>query len=422
MELTSQLYKHKSEAERLFCASLLLGVPDVQQSCGWLSSKSFGREEYGKFWQFILDGSDAVKAAVEAGVYSELVDAQLDLVNPLGYRGFAETISQDGKYLDMAAALPELAKALSERNDAQITKLARDIADMHAAGPDAIPHAVDIAGEFADYVDNPGEPVTIGIPKIDAETGGLERGSLTLIAARPSVGKSSFVFQVARNIAAKRQRALYFSLEMKRLQLWSRAACGVSGVDWRKVRAGKLDDNEKQRLADANTQLMNRLEDRLYIDDTSRITTEVIWRRCAQYKPDLVVIDHMGLVGDDDNRWSEVKRLGAIAWAGKRLAKELDCVVLYVNQLNRSVELRAEKKPTLSDLRDSGELEQTADNVLFLYREDYHAGTQVEVSDTEVLLAKVRNGSRNMSTHLNYDLRRQWFYDPSQPAERNVRY
>lgn len=200
-----------------------------------------------------------------------------------------------------------------------------------------------------------------------------------------------------------------FSLEMSRRQLWSRAACGMLGFDIRAVRSRRLNEDQIDELRRKSLELASLYGDKLLIDDSTGQTSETIWAKVARHKPTAIVVDHTSLVNDKDV--SEVRRIGKVSWFGKRIAKEFNLVAIYLQQLNRGTEMRDNKHPTMADLRDSGELEQNADNVIFIYREDYYDQDSVplEVAPAELNIAKFRDGVRNVKVNLSFHLRRQWF-------------
>jgi KaiC/GvpD/RAD55 family RecA-like ATPase len=277
------------------------------------------------------------------------------------------------------------------------------------------PHnAYEVADAFMDLLDHlDGRSVPTHILPIDKSVGGLERQTLTILGARPSMGKSTLAWQIARNVAANKLKAYFFSLEMSETSLWAKAACGVCGIRWRDVRNGDITDTQRSALIKAATDLTNSYGERLLIDDRVN-TSETIWACVEKHKPDLVVVDHLRLVADQND--SEVQRLGAITGRLKTMSKEFNCAVLCLAQLNREVEHGADKRPQLKDLRDSGQIEENGDLILMLYREDYYEppkGLQ-PLSNTEVLVRKFRDDILNQKIDLSFDTTHQWF------GEKNV--
>lgn len=235
-----------------------------------------------------------------------------------------------------------------------------------------------------------------GLYALDRQlAGGLHRGELVIAAARPSVGKTALALQVARNISVHEGRVLFCSFEMKRVDLWSRLVAIESGVSLEHVRQPQLaTDDEMNWIAEADGKLS---EIPLLIDHDFGATIGDVRNRALALQAEkgkiaLVVVDYLQLVntpaGKDRNRVLEV---GEISRGLKRLAGELDCPVLALSQLNRGVEGRAEKIPLLSDLRESGNLEQDGDVVLFLHRPELYGDAQLK-GVCEIHIAKNRQG------------------------------
>lgn len=383
---------HKRAVEKLFCACLFIQAPEtVIHDCGWLRPEQFHDEHYRQFWQLVIDGKQPTEAAITAEVYSELIDAQSQIISSMEYTSYANQIAEDDRYMNYAIKLPNLARAVMDRDNVLLTKTMAEL-NERTTGHNTALNAAEIGLEFYDSIWN-GKIDTIytGISDFDMRTGGLERGTMTLVAARPGMGKSAILANIAEHNARNGRKVLVISLEMSRRQLWARICCGYAGLTWQKVRKGELNPLEMQRLEKENVRLIDALDNKLIVDDNSRQTMDDVWKMTAQTKADIVIIDHLSLLSDKGE--SEIKRLGAISWAGKQIAKEFNCCVMFAQQLNRGVEHRGDnKRPMLSDLRDSGELEQNADQVVFLYREDYYNGNALTISPTELLIAKYRDG------------------------------
>lgn len=260
---------------------------------------------------------------------------------------------------------------------------------------------------FMDLLENlAGRSIKTGIVKIDESLGGIERQTLTVLAARPSMGKSTLAWQAARNVATGGLKAYVFSLEMATASLWAKAACGAAGVRWRDIRNQTASEAQITAVLDWTSRLMNTYGECLLIDDGVN-TTETIWQALEKHKPDLVVIDHLRLVADRGDK--ETKRLGMITQRMKEAAKAFNCGMLVLAQLNRGVEDRDNKRPTLADLRDSGEIEENADVVLMMHSDDYYEPTGKPKVLTEVLVRKFRDDVLNQRIVLSFDKAHQWF-------------
>ena len=235
-----------------------------------------------------------------------------------------------------------------------------------------------------------------GFKDLDRLTAGLQPSDLVLIAARPSMGKTAFVLNIAQHVAVKEKKPVaFFSLEMSKEQLVQRMLCTEATIDAQRLKIGDLKDNDWSSLVKAADRLSSAP---IFIDDTPGMTVTEIRSKARRLKVEhelsLVVIDYLQLMqgssgGRNDNRQQEISE---ISRSLKSLARELNVPVLALSQLSRGVEARQNKRPMLSDLRESGSLEQDADIVAFLYREDYYNHETERPNITEIIVAKHRNG------------------------------
>ncbi len=241
--------------------------------------------------------------------------------------------------------------------------------------------------------------VPTGFTDLDNLTGGLHESELAILAARPSMGKTALATNIADYVAVKANlTTLFVSLEMSRLELAQRMLCGRGRIDGRKFRGGYLSGEDREKLVEASSELSKAP---LYIDDTATRTVSEIAACARRLKRKaglgLVVIDYLQLIEPDNPRDPRQEQVAKIARQLKHLARKLQVPVLCLAQLNRQVETSAEKKPRLSHLRESGAIEQDADVVMFIHREDYgltreEAQQQDVVGKAEVSIAKQRNG------------------------------
>lgn len=410
-DIIQDVITRKRENEQLFCASVFINPHSARKDTGWLTPDMLHDERCRVFWREILDGKPAIDAALNAEIYKDVLNWQREIISSFEYEVFARRIADDAYYLGVATVAPELWRGIHQRDPDMIRKSIESMNSLKPANGDEIPDAVDIAVSFNIALDNPNQSIMTHIRPLDAATGGLERQTMTILAARPSMGKSALAFQVARNWAASGNKVIYFSLEMSANILWARAACGALGIAWRDVRSHNVKPDVIERIKAKSMELAEVYEDRLRIDDSTKNSIDSIWKKVAKYQPDAIVIDHLGLIAGQGTNETIVKYLGRVSWAGKQLAKEFNLVSFMLHQLNRSVETRGDKRPNMSDLRDSGEIEQNADNVIFIHRKDYYDVDQVpEISPTELIISKFRDGARNQQIRLHYRLSRQWFY------------
>lgn len=237
--------------------------------------------------------------------------------------------------------------------------------------------------------------VPSGFYDLDAITSGFQPSDLIIVAARPSMGKTSFCLNIAQHIAVEKNVPVaLFSLEMSREQLVQRMLCSVAEIDASRLKSGHLQNNDWNRLAMA----MGRLgEAPIFIDDSAVITALEIRAKCRRLKAEmkdlgLIIIDYIQLMQGrkvSDNRVQEVSE---ISRSLKTLSRELDVPVIALSQLSRAVEARQNKRPMLSDLRESGSIEQDADIVMFIYRDEYYNPDSERRGEAEIIIAKHRNG------------------------------
>ena len=236
--------------------------------------------------------------------------------------------------------------------------------------------------------------ISSGFTDLDKITAGFQRNDLIIVAARPSVGKTAFALNVAQNAATSGENVAIFSLEMGADQLVMRMLCAEGNIDAQVMRTGALEAEDWRKLTMAMGSLSNT---GIYIDDSSGIRVNEIRSKCRRLKQehglDMVIIDYMQLISGSgkpgENRQQEVSD---ISRSLKGLARELEIPVIALSQLSRNVESRVDKRPMLSDLRESGSIEQDADIVSFLYREDYYDKETENENMIEIIIAKQRNG------------------------------
>lgn len=243
------------------------------------------------------------------------------------------------------------------------------------------------------------QPVTglsTGFHELDHLTAGLHPGNFIVVAARPSMGKTAFCLSLAENVIcnrAKPGRVALFSLEMSALELVSRVLCSNANVDAQDARRGSLNDQDWQRLSRG----VGALSDApLYIDDTPAISVLEVKSKCRRLQKrvglDPVIIDYLQLMRGSGKTENRAQEISGISRGLKAMAKELGLPVIALSQVGRGVEGRQDKRPSLSDLRESGAIEQDADVVAFIYRDEYYNPHSEKVNIAEVILAKQRNG------------------------------
>ena len=257
--------------------------------------------------------------------------------------------------------------------------------------------ALDVLGKIEAAAKNK-SPIT-GVPSgfvdLDYKTSGFQPSDMILIAARPSMGKTAFVLNIAQHVAFKKNYSVaIFSLEMSKEQLVNRLFAQESRVNSQNLRTGNLSDDEWDKLIESVGVIGNS---KLMIDDTPGISISELRSKCRKFKLeqglDLVIIDYLQLMtGSKKNQDNRQQEVAEISRSLKALAREMNCPVIALSQLSRSVESRTDKRPMLSDLRESGSIEQDADLVMFIYRDEYYNKDTTDKGITEIIIAKQRNG------------------------------
>lgn len=244
------------------------------------------------------------------------------------------------------------------------------------------------------HKDSPITGVATGFDDLDLKTAGLQKSDLIIVAGRPSMGKTALAINIAEHAAIKEKKSVaVFSMEMPGEQLAMRMMSSLGRIDQHKVRTGRLEDDDWPRLTSAVGILQ---ETRMFIDDTPALTPAELRARCRriarEHGLDLIVIDYLQLMqvaGTTENRTNEISE---ISRSLKAMAKELEVPVIALSQLNRSLEQRTDKRPVMSDLRESGAIEQDADVILFIYRDEVYDEESPDKGIAEVIIGKQRNG------------------------------
>jgi len=410
---------NQRDIEQLFAATANQFPLYAMQQCGWLQPETILDKRIQTFWRRMREEvnpamndeqADCATAliAVETGIHLDLIGWLQQIYYGATPLAFAQEIARRAYIHNITRQQSPLVKAIQAGNDDEIRRIVGEMAAETIVGGQRMHSAAEMAERFESVVMTGSRTIKTGIPSLDQATGGLERQTEIVIAARPSMGKTALVWQEARNVATSGHKVDYFSLEQSEVSLWARAACPMIGTTWRDVLVGDISPDQRQRLITESRKLCEVYGDNLRVRDTVQ-TTETIWQTVAADRPDLVVVDHLRLLKDKGE--NEVKRLGYCSQQLREVAKAFDLPVVVVVQLNRSVEGREDKRPVLSDLRDSGEIEENADLIMMLYSASYYNPPVIPTSvhRTEVLVRKFRDGARNIQINLDFDARREWF-------------
>jgi replicative DNA helicase len=233
-----------------------------------------------------------------------------------------------------------------------------------------------------------------GFVDIDEKTSGLQKGDLIIVAARPAMGKTSLCLNIAQNATHRTGETVgIFSLEMSKEQLVLRLLCSDARIDSQRLRTGSLQEKDWARLAKAYADLSQA---KIFIDDASSLTPLEMRAKCRRLKAEhglgLIVVDYLQLMSGGGRTENRQQEISGISRSLKGLAKELGCPVMALSQLSRAPEARTDRRPQLADLRESGALEQDADVVMFIYREEEHKPTEENRGIAEIIIGKQRNG------------------------------
>lgn len=306
---------------------------------------------------------------------------------------------------DAAVAINRLAVSQTgepERVLEQSQQLIFDIAEDRDKS-DIVPVSEIVMSTYSDMVENASNPdkltgISTGFHELNQRCGGFHGGEFILIAGRPGMGKSSFAVNIAEHIAINDKKTVaIFNLEMPKESILKRIICSQALVDSSKLLTGKFDAKD---WADIGQKLDKIAMAPLYIDDSSTVTVSEIKAKCHRLKQtkglSLVVIDYLQLMQGSGRTDSRQQEISEISRSLKIMAKELDVPVVALSQLSRAVEGRQDKRPILSDIRESGSIEQDADMVMFIYRDGYYNPDSEDRNTAEVIIAKHRAGSTGM--------------------------
>ncbi len=408
-----RLPPHSVEAEQSLIGGLLIpGADGWDRIADVVTAADFYRDDHRRIFMHIARLANAGKPVDVVTVFESIEQSnEVDQVGGMSYLGeianntpsvanirrYAQVVHDRARLrrlIEIGDGLSSACFAAANRNPEEI--IAETEIKLAEASDDNIDEPASLKDgmvEALQYIDSRGETggLKTGFPAFDSLTGGLEPGQLILVAARPSVGKSAFACNVADKLVDAGKAVMFFSLEMTRREISMRILASRSQVSVHAMRAGTKNRDEWDRMYGM---VQPAEKQRLFIDDRPAISVGYVRARARRIQRkaglDLVIVDYLGLMkGQGDNR---VQEIGSISRGLKALAKELGVPVLLMAQLNRGVESRNDKRPVLSDLRDSGEIEQDADLVAMLHREELHNERSEWKGFAELIIRKHRNG------------------------------
>ena len=345
------------------------------------------------------------------GGRAKINNLAVNVVTATNAEYYANIVAEKAALRDLINAGSDIAQmAYEEGSTGEVLELAESaifsIAQKRTKSD--LTHIQDIVKVAYEQIDaryqNSGElsGVSTGFYDLDDITYGLQKSDLIILAARPGVGKTAFALNIAQNIGVQSKKpVLIFSLEMKKDQLVQRMLCSQAEIDMGRLKSGRLQNEDWIKLSEAMGILS---EAPIYIDDTPVLTITDLRAKCRKAamklgEIGLVVIDYLQLMEGTskggNNDMNRVNIISAISRGLKGIAREIDVPIIALSQLSREIEKRNDKKPMLSDLRESGSIEQDADIVMFIHREDYYGKENTEIENrgkAEVIIAKQRNG------------------------------
>jgi len=326
----------------------------------------------------------AVPSAISVESYGRLVEQTAVRRRLLGAAGDIARFAYDEK-LPVDQVVDHAEKALFGVSQKRSTRDLQPIQEIVPSYYDHIEYLYEHRGELMG--------VPSGFRDLDRVLGGFQRSDLLILAARPGVGKTSLMLTFALRAAEKRKVVALFSLEMSAEQLVQRLVAQVSGIDAQRLRMGQLKDEEWPAFAEAIGHLS---ELPIYIDDTPSITVLQLRTKCRRLTSerglDMIFVDYLQLMDSDFRSDNRVQEVSYISRSMKGLAREIDVPLMTASQLSRAVEQRQDKHPVLSDLRDSGSLEQDADIVMFIYRDELYNENTERLNIADLMIAKHRSG------------------------------
>ena len=419
--LIKRVMPHDEEAEISVIGAMLLDNEAIMVASEMITGEDFYQKQMGLVYDTVVELYNEGKPVEpvilhtslrEKGIPEELcgVDQILrwmdQVTTSANIKYYAEIVAEKSVARRSIRMLEENANTLymgSEKLEDTLAELEKKVFDLaqRGNGSEFVPirqvvinvmKKIDAASKTRGRVTG----LETGFMDLDYKTSGLQPSDLILVAARPSMGKTAFVLNIAQHMAFKKNMPVaVFSLEMSKEQLVNRLFSLESHVDAQVLRTGTLSDTDWEKLIEGAGTIGNS---RMIIDDTSGISISEMRSKCRKYKLelglDLIIIDYLQLMSTGGGRRNESRQqeISEISRSLKGLARELNVPVIALSQLSRAVEQRTDKRPMLSDLRESGAIEQDADVCMFIYRDDYYNPDTEDKNIAEIIIAKQRNG------------------------------
>ena len=420
-EVIKRLPPHNVEAERAVIGAMMLNADAIMVCSELLTSDEFYQQQYGIIFDALVemykDGVGADLVTLQNKLREKEVTPELYSVEYLGellasvptsanVKFYAEIVHEKAVLRRLIRVSEQVTKDCymdSQPLEDILEDTEKSVFDViQQRGGSEFEPIRDVVLRTLDSIEKAAKQkgnitgLETGFRDLDAKTAGLQKSDLILIAARPAMGKTAFVLNIAEYVALHSNSTIaLFSLEMSKEQLVKRMLAMNSMVDSQKIRTGDLEDDDWDKLVGSVRKIGNS---NLVIDDTSGITASELRSKCRKLKIeqglDLVIIDYLQLMTGAGKRKSDSRQqeISDISRSLKVMARELNVPVIALSQLSRAVESRPDKRPMLSDLRESGAIEQDADIVMFIYRDEYYNPDSEKKGVAEVIVAKQRSG------------------------------
>ncbi len=422
-ERTTRILPYNIEAEEAVLGAMLIDPEAITKVAPFLRPEDFYRERHRWIYEALLNLHERDEPADELTIADELErmgrlsdvggvaaihELALKVPTALHIEHYGRIVERNAVLRRLIEAAENIARLAYENSDDDIAEIIdRAEALLFAVSQHRLTGAMipiqQILGEFYEQVEKlflERHPVGLptGFTDLDRLLGGFQPGDLIILAARPSMGKTAFSLSITENVALQQNaRVAFFSLEMSADQLVQRLISSQTGINAQKLRVGPITEEDLQRISMAVDTLRNT---RIFIDETpaiSPIELRTKARRVAsEHGLDLIVVDYLQLMRGAGRTENRVQEISQISRSLKALARELRVPVLALSQLSRQVESRHDKRPMLSDLRESGSIEQDADVVMFIYRDEVYNKETEKPNIAEIIVAKHRNGPTGM--------------------------
>ena len=417
--LIKRILPHSIEAEQSVIGSMIMDRDAILIASEMLTSDDFYQKQYGIIFDTMVELCNEGRPVDLITLQNRLKEKDLppdissmdyvrDLITTVptsaNIRYYAEIVSDKAVLRRLIKANEEVANAcylehqpvkeiLEESEKKLFNILQRDVSGEYVPIQQIVLEAIDTI-EKASRLKGAVTGIPTGFIDLDYKTAGMHNSDLVLIAARPSMGKTAFVLNIAQYMACRKDVTVaIFSLEMSKTQLVNRLLSMESHVDAQILRTGNLEGDDWTKLVEG-ANIIGRSN--LIIDDTPGISIAEMRSKCRKYKLehglDIVMIDYLQLMSGSGRYDSRQQEISDISRSLKSLARELNVPVIALSQLSRAVEQRPDHRPMLSDLRESGSIEQDADVVMFIYRDDYYHKDTEKKDIAEIIIAKQRNG------------------------------